>query len=215
MNTSIQHPELNGIVQPSGDLSQSEATLSAWRKLPGRFTFAALLAGLLLLLFSAPAARAQGTPSGCQGSGLGIFLDTPPADSHIGCRINYGVTIFNGGTGPRLFCDASNIVAYVVTPDNISHPLLLGTLITTAWEGGGAHVGRTYLRNGQWDYYSNVVSYVILAPNINPLDGTVRATATDIANILQNDTTSWSTNEQGVNTEVSLPCIHIAVTCTN
>jgi uncharacterized repeat protein (TIGR01451 family) len=218
MNTSIQHPGPNGIVQPSGDSSRSEGTLSAWRKLPGRFTFVALLAGLLLLLFSAPAARAQQVPPGCQGSGLGIFLDAPPTDSHIGCTIWYGVTIFNGGTGPKVYCDASNIVAYVVTPNGVSHPLLLGTLNTTAYESGGTHVGRTYLSNGQWDYYSNVVSYVISAPDLVP-DGMggfmVRATATDIGIILQNDRPSSSTNEQGVNTEVSMPCIHITVSCTN
>jgi uncharacterized repeat protein (TIGR01451 family) len=216
MNTSIQHPGPNGIVQPSGDSSRSEAILSAWRKLPGRFTFVALLAGLFLLLFSAPVAAATlpGTPPGCAGSGLGIFLDTPSGDSHVGCTICYSITIINGGIGPKTFCDASNITAFVVTPDGTNHPINLAALTTAAWEGGGAHPGRTYLSNGQWDYYTNVVCYTILTNNIRS-DGTVRATAQDIAIILQNDTPSASTNEQGVNTEVSLPGLNIAVSCTN
>lgn len=214
MNTSIQHPELKGIVQPSGDSSQSEATLSAWRKLPGRFTFVAVLAGLLLLLFSAPAARAQlpGTPPGCAGSGLGIFLDTPSGDSHVGCTICYSITVLNGGVGSKVYCDASNITAFVVTPDGTNHSIPLATLTTTAWEGGGAHAGRTYLSNGQWDYYTNVACYTIRTNDILS-DGTVRATARDIAIILQNDTPSASTNEQGVNTEVSIPSLKIAVSC--
>ena len=201
MNTSIQNPGPNGIVQPSGDSSRSEATLSAWRKLPGRFTFVALLAGLFLLLFSAPAAAATlpGTPPGCNGSGLGIILYTPSGDSHVGCTICYGVTIYNGfGVGP-VVCDASNITAFIITPDGVT------TNITS-------HLVRTYLTNGQSDYYPNLVCYVIRQQDILP-DGTVRATAHDIGVILQNDTPSASTNEQGVNTEVSLPCIKIAAQC--
>src|ERR1039458_2224187 len=168
MNTSIQHPGPNGIVQPSGDSSRSEAILSAWRKLPGRFTFVALLAGLFLLLFSAPAARAQlpGTPPGCQGSGLGIFLYTPSGDSHVGCTICYGVTIFNGASFGQVVCDASNITAFIITPDGVT------TNITS-------HLYRTYLTNGQNDYYPNLVCYVIRTNDILP-DGTVRATAHDI-----------------------------------
>ena len=196
MNTSIQHPEPNGIVQLSGDSSRNEATLSAWRKPPGRFTFAALLAGLLLLLFSAPAARAQGTPPNCQGSGLGIFLYTPVGDSHVGCTICYSILVFNGGIGP-VVCDASNITASITTPDGVIHPI---TLV------------HTYLSNGQSDFYTNAACYTIRTNDIL-VDGTVRATARDIAIILQNDTPSASTNEQGVNTEVSLPSLKIAVQC--
>jgi uncharacterized repeat protein (TIGR01451 family) len=212
MNTSIQNPEPNGIVQSSGDASQSEATLSAWHKLSGRFTFTALLAGLFLLLFSAPAARAQlpGTPPGCAGSGLGIFLSTPSGDSHIGCTICYSITVLNGGVGPKTFCDASNITAFVVTPDGTSHPIPLATLISSS--ESGTHLGRTYLSNAQWDYYTNVVCYTIRTNDILS-DGTVRATARDIAIILQNDTPSASTNEQGVNTEVSIPGIKIGAQC--
>jgi uncharacterized repeat protein (TIGR01451 family) len=197
MNTSIQLPEPNGIVQPSGDSSRNGATLSAWRKLPGRFTFAGLFAGLLFLLFSAPAARAQGIPPGCTGSGIGITLYTSAPDVHIGDTICYGVTVFNGtGSGP-VVCDASNIVAFIVTPDGVSHPV---TLL------------RTYLSNGQSDYYPNYVCYVVRQQDIRP-DGTVRATATDTAIIYQNDTPSQGGANQGVNTQVSQPCIGISVQC--
>jgi uncharacterized repeat protein (TIGR01451 family) len=216
MNTSIQHSGPNGIVQPSGDSSRSGATLSAWRKLPGRFTFTALLAGLFLLLFRAPATAATlpGTPPGCGGSGLGIALGTPSGDSHVGCPICYSVTVYNGGVGPITYCDASNIVAFIVTPDTNKIFIPLAALTTAAWEGGTAHTGRTLLRNGQYDYYTNVACYYIRTNDIRP-DGTVRATAQDIGIILQNDTPSASTNEQGVNTEVSLPGLNIAVSCTN
>ena len=211
MNTSIQNPGPNGIVQPSGDSSRSGAALSAWRKLPGRFTFAALLAGLFLLLFSAPASRAQplpGTPPGCAGSGLGIFLDTPSGDSHVGCQICYGITVLNGGVGATVYCDASNITATVTTPDNVIHTINL-TNLTSVNTG---LPGRTYLRNGEYDHYTNVVCYTISAANMLP-DGSVRATAQDIAIILQNDTPSASTNEQGVNTQVTQPCVQITAQC--
>src|ERR1035438_9323339 len=66
--------------------------------------------------------------------------------------------------------------------------------------------------NAQWDYYTNVVCYIIRTNDILA-DGTVRATARDIAVILQNDTPSASTNEQGVNTEVSIPGIKIGAQC--
>jgi uncharacterized repeat protein (TIGR01451 family) len=201
MNTSIQHPELNGIVQPSGDSSQSEATLSAWRKLPGRFTFAALLAGLLLLLFSAPAARAQGIPPGCTGAGIGITLFTSASDVHIGDTICYSILVNNGtGVGP-IVCDASNIVASVVTPDGVTHPI---TLV------------RTYLSNAQSDYYPNVICYVVQAANMvsDGLGGMmVRATASDTAIIFQNDKPTPGGANQGVNTEVSQPCIGITAQC--
>ena len=178
MNTSIQHPGPNGIVQPSGDSSRNEAALSAWRKL------AALLAGLLLLLFSVPAARAQGIPPGCTGSGIGITLFTSAPDVHVGDTICYGVLVFNGtGVGP-IVCDASNIVAFIVTPDGVSHPV---TLV------------HTYMVNGQSDYYPSVVCYVVRQQDIRS-DGSVRATASDTATIYQNDTPSQGGANQGVNT---------------
>ena len=76
-----------------------------------------------------------------------------------------------------------------------------------------AHVASYHDGNGQSDYYSNVVSYVVRAQDVRP-DGTVRATASDTGIIHQNDTDSQGGGNQGVNTEVSQPCIQLFVQCT-
>jgi uncharacterized repeat protein (TIGR01451 family) len=125
-----------------------------------------------------------------------LFTDSP--DVHIGDTLNYSITVFNGtGNGP-LVCDATGITAQSTTPDGISHPI---TLV------------RTTLTSAQSDYYSNVVSYVVRAQDVQP-DATVRATASDTGIIHQNDTDSQGGGNQGVNTEVSLPCIQLFVQCT-
>jgi uncharacterized repeat protein (TIGR01451 family) len=204
MNTSIQHPEPNGLVQPSRDSSQSEATLSAWRNPSGPFVWVALLAGLLFLLFSAPSARADRNPPGCLGSGLGISLFTSLPDVHIGDTIYYSVNVFNasfpacdaGATNPAV---AGAIRAWVVTPDGVTNNLTLR---------------RTYLAPGDSDSYPNVVSYVVRTQDIRP-DGSVRATAYDEGDIHQNDTNSRGGGNQGVNTEVNIPCIRITAQCVS
>lgn len=163
-----------------------------------QFSFAALLAGLLMLLFGAQPARAQQVPPGCTGSGLGINLFTSSPDVHIGDTITYSVNVFNGiaGTG-RIVCDAINIRAFIVTPDGLTNFVTLR---------------RTTLHNGESDFYPDVASYVVRAQDLRP-DGSVRATASDVGVILQNDTPSEGGGDQGVNTEVSLPCIQIGVVC--
>ncbi|MCX6921899.1 MAG: hypothetical protein NT154_01580, partial [Verrucomicrobia bacterium] len=107
MNTIIQHLEPNGIVQPSGDSSQREATVSSVRNPSRPFVWVALLAGLLFLLFSAPSVRAQGVPPGCTGSAIGISLFTSAPDAHIGDTLFYSVSVFNGIVGNPTSCDAS------------------------------------------------------------------------------------------------------------
>ena len=154
--------------------------------------------GFILLWGVAPLARAHQSPVGCTGSGLGILLFTDSPDVHIGDTLNYSITVFNGtGTGP-VVCDATSIQAFVVTPDGVSHTI---TLL------------RTNLSNGQSDYYTNVATYVVRAHDVRP-DGTVRATASDTGVIHQNDTDSQGGGNQGVNTEVSLPCIALLVQCS-
>src|ERR1035437_678476 len=148
MNTSIEHPEPNGIVQPSRFSSQSETALSALRSPSAPFVWVTLLAGLLFLLFSAPAARADRTPAGCTGSGLGISLFTSIPDVHIGDTLFYSVLVFNT---PFPACNASEIQAWVVTPDGVTNTV---TLL------------RTTLEPGQSDLYNNVVSYVVRARDI-------------------------------------------------
>lgn len=140
--------------------------------------------------------RATGTP-GCTGSGLGILLFTDATDVHIGDAIDYSITVLNGtGSGP-VVCDASDIKAFVVTPDGVSHSVALV---------------RTRLRSGESDYYTNVVSYVVRTQDIQP-DGTVRTTAVDTGIIRQNDTPSQGGANQGVNTEIKQPCIRITAVC--
>ena len=156
-----------------------------------------MLLALLLSLFGTSQTRAQGVPPGCSGSAIGISLFTSAPDVHIGDTITYSVSVFNGIAGNPTSCDASNIQASITTPDGIVHPI---TLV------------RTYLMHTQSDFYANVVSYVVRAQDIRP-DGTVRATAEDTATIFQNDTPSMGGAFQGVNTEVSQPCIALTVQC--
>jgi hypothetical protein len=157
----------------------------------------ACIAGLFFCLFPTPDARADQNPPGCTGSGLGIFLYTDSPDVHIGDTLNYSITVFNGANVGPIVCNASSIMAFVVTPDGISHPI---TLV------------HTNMVNGQSDYYPSVVSYVVRAQDILP-DGTVNATATDMGVIHQNNVNSEGGGNQGVNTMVSQPCIQIAAQC--
>jgi len=158
----------------------------------------AALAMLLLAIGFPSSALGQQSPPGCTGSALGINLFTSAADVHIGDTIQYSVTVFNGLAGnPQIACDAVNIEAFVVTPDGVSHVVTLR---------------RTTLLNGQFDNYPNVASYTVRAGDILP-DGTVQATATDVGDILQGDTPSRGGGFQGVNTQVSEPCIKLSAIC--
>ncbi len=173
-------------------------TSSAHRPPRGKFLpVAALLAALALLIFGTTQARAQGIPPGCSGSAIGISLFTSAPDVHVGDTLTYSVSVFNGIVGNPTSCDASNIVASLTTPDGVVHPIVLR---------------RTYLMHTQSDFYTNIVSYVARAQDIRP-DGTLRATAEDTATIFQNDTPSTGGANQGVNTEVSLPCVQLLVQC--
>jgi len=133
---------------------------------------------------------------------LGISLFTSLPDVHIGDTIFYSVNVFNA---PFPACDAGEtnpavagaIHAYVVTPDGVTNNLTLR---------------RTYLAPGESDFYTNVVSYVVRAQDIGP-DGTVRATAVDQGDIHQNDVDSTGGGNQGVNTQVNLPCVLITAQC--
>jgi hypothetical protein len=188
MKTTIRNPKPNLHLQPF------PASARPCSKAPSGVV---LLALFVFLLFGLIQARADSRPPGCTGSGLGILLFTDAPDVHVGDTLNYSITVFNGTGGGPIVCDATGIQAFVVTPDLVSHPI---TLV------------RTTLTSGQSDYYSNVVSYVVRAQDIQP-DGTVRATASDTGVIHQNDTDSQGGGNQGVNTEVSQPCIQILVQC--
>ena len=197
MNTSVQHSAPQGILRPSDVSSESEAASSNLRSPGWPFVWMVILAGLLSFSLGTPSARAQGVPPGCSGSAIGISLFTSAADVHIGDTLLYSVSVFNGIVGNPTSCDASNIVAWITTPDGVVHPITLR---------------RTYLMHTQSDFYTNIVSYVARAQDIRP-DGTLRATAEDTATIFQNDTPSMGGANQGVNTEVSQPCIQLLVQC--
>ncbi len=157
-----------------------------------------LVLALALMLLGSTAVTAHESPVGCTGSALGINLFTDSKDVHIGESITYSVTVFNGLPGsPRIACDATGIVAGVVTPDGVTNKL---TLIRTA------------LSQGQSDFYPNIVTYIVRAQDILP-DGTVRATAFDDGDIHQNDTDSRGGGDQGLNSEVIQPCILVNAVC--
>ncbi|MEN9613977.1 MAG: hypothetical protein RLZZ347_284 [Candidatus Parcubacteria bacterium] len=126
---------------------------------------------------------AHRNPVGCSGSGLGISLYTDNPQVHVGDSIIYSVDVFNGtGVGP-VVCDATDIVATLVTPDGVPHPI---TLLRTA------------LANTQLDTYANITTYIVRAIDIKP-DGTLTATAVDTGTIHQNNTDSVGGGFQGLN----------------
>jgi uncharacterized repeat protein (TIGR01451 family) len=199
MNTSTQTPKLSFGPPPSRDSSLAGKKPSATQKPSILIRLVLLLAGIAALLFGSSPAWAQ-SPPGCTGSALGINLFTDAADVHIGDTLHYSATVFNGLPGsPQIACDASDIRAFITTPDGKTNDIT--SLL----------VRRTLL-DGESDFYANVASYVVRAQDIQP-DGTVRATANDIGSIHQNETPSIGGGFQGVNTEVSKPCIQITVQC--
>jgi uncharacterized repeat protein (TIGR01451 family) len=158
-----------------------------------------LMAGLIALFAGISSVHADRLPATCNGSGLGINFFTSIPDVHIGDTVYYSVYVFNGVPGSgQVVCDATAIQAFVVTPDGQTNavPLL-----------------RTALHQGESDFYADVVSYVVRAQDILS-DGTVRATASDEADIHQNDVNSRGNSEQGLNTQVNMPGVLIAALCT-
>ena len=198
MNKSTQHPNPNGIIQSSGDSSRSEPRLSGLLAAPAFHRLSLGLAGLVCLLLAAPAARADRSPTNCAGSALEISLYTSIPDVHIGDTLYYSANVFNGvPNSGRVACDASSIQAWIVTPD------LKSNYIT---------VVRTELTQGEADYYADVVSYVVRAQDIQP-NGTLLASATDTGIIHQNIVNGIGGSSQEVNTEVNIPCVHLAAQC--
>lgn len=171
----------------------------SWLHTASGFTLKSLISAFLVFLLAGPLnLLAHERPPGCTGSALGINLFTDARNVHIGEVIRYSVTVFNGLPGsPEVACDATEIIAGVVTPDGVTNMLTLR---------------RTSLVQGESDFYDNVVSYTVRGQDILP-DGTVRATAFDNGNIHQNDTDSRGGGFQGLNSEVIQPCIQISAVC--
>ena len=202
MNSTNVNRERDTTAPPIAEASNQSEEPRPSHAAGGRWIRVMLVAGLACLLLAAPAARADRSPPGCSGSGLGISLFTSVPDVHIGDTLYYSINVFNaplpacdaGATNPAV---AGAIRAYIITPDGVSNAVVLR---------------RTYLLPGQADFYTNVVSYVVRAQDVRA-DGTVRATAGDEGDIHQNDTNSRGGGEQGVNTEVNLPCIRLTAQC--
>jgi uncharacterized repeat protein (TIGR01451 family) len=198
MDNSTYLPKPNNIAQPWGDSSRSQRELRGLGHAPASRRLMTCLTGLVCLLLATSAARADRSPTNCTGSGLGISLYTSIPDVHIGDTLFYSINVFNGSLGSgAIACDASSITAFIVTPDGVTNNV---TLI------------RTTLTQGQSDFYSNVVSYVVRAQDIQP-SGTLLATARDIGVIHQNIVNSIGGGFQGVNTEVNLPCVLLTAQC--
>ncbi len=164
-------------------------------KWPSRCSWRALLAGLVLVSLGGVTARAV-SPAGCTGSGLGISLYASARDVHIGDPIQYSALVFNT---PFPACDASGIVAGIVTPDGVTNMITLR---------------RTTLLPGESDYYTNVVTYIVRAQDIIQPGGIVRATAFDEGDIHQNEVPSRGGGFQGLNAQVNTPCIQVTAVCT-
>ena len=202
MKAAMRHSEPQVNLPPSADVYPPESHSSTGRALPLFSTLASLLAGLLFLLGPTPSAHADRSPPGCGGSGLGISLFTSVPDVHVGDTIYYSVNIFNTAfpacdAGQTNAADAGAIRAFLVTPDGHTNYLALF---------------RTYLQPGQSDFYPNVIAYTVRQQDILS-DGTVRAIAADDGAIHQNDTLSHGGGNQGVNTEVNLPCVLLSAQC--
>src|SRR5450830_1184041 len=82
---------------------------------------------LLSIVWTTPTFADQ-SPVGCDGSGLGIFLFVDHSQAHIGDTLSYSVTVFNGFASAPIECDASDIIASLVTPDDVTHPITLNGL---------------------------------------------------------------------------------------
>ena len=161
--------------------------------------FAFALSIFLSLLISVILTRpinADQSPVGCTGSGLQISLYSSLTEAHNGDIISFGVKVYNGLNQGPIVCDASDIQASIITPDNETHPI---TLL------------RTTLTNGQQDMYQNVVSYTARAEDVKT-GNIFAATASDTGVIHQNDTNSQGGANEGLNITYLKDTIGISTT---
>ena len=147
------------------------------------------------LLGAAMPAIAQADPPGCLGSGLGIALFVDRSQAHVGDQLNYSVLVYNN---PFPACKASDVAAWIVTPDGVTNSIVLR---------------RTTLRPGESDTYNNVASYTVRTEDLE--QGIAIARAFDVGKIHQSDVLSDGMASQTVNTLIMLPCIAITAECTD
>ncbi|MCL5097740.1 MAG: hypothetical protein M1608_09480 [Candidatus Omnitrophica bacterium] len=134
-------------------------------------------------------------PPGCAGSGLGIALFVDKTQAHVGDTLKYSALVYDY---PFPACKASEVQAWVVTPDGVTNQIKLV---------------RTVLNPGVSDYYENIATYVVRAQDV--VGGVVKGKAVDIAKIHQNVTLSDGEAEQTVNTVIVTPCIDITAACND
>jgi uncharacterized repeat protein (TIGR01451 family) len=147
------------------------------------------------LLGAALPATAQPDPPGCLGSGLGIALFVDRSQAHVGDQLNYSVLVYNN---PFPACKASEVAAWIVTPDGVTNSIALR---------------RTTLRPGESDTYNNVASYTVRIEDLE--QGIAIARAYNVGKIHQSDVLSDGMASQMVNTLIMLPCIAITAECTD
>jgi len=149
---------------------------------------------LLLLVVWVNPVFAHRSPETCSGSGLQINLYTDKPQVRIGDVISYSVDIFNGTSAVPISCDATDITAFIITPDGITHPI---TLV------------RTSLSNLELDSYLDVVTYIARSEDVQS-DDSLKASAGNSGIIHQNDINSTGGGDQQVNTTIIIPAtLHI------
>lgn len=137
---------------------------------------------LTFLVMGVNSISAHSSPENCTGSGLGIALYADSTQVHVGETVLLSVDVFNGGVAGPIVCDVSNVEAFLVTPDGISHSITLT---------------RTALSNADMNHYANVVGYVVRTQDIQ--GGILRVTARDTGIVHQNDTDSQGGGNQSIN----------------
>ena len=187
MNASLQYVMPKKINQPFIELTSYQATKPVFRRSLVISGFIVSLVIAFILLIGASVTRAERMPADCSGSGLNISLFADKTTAHAGDTIYYSITVFNGvtGIGP-IVCDASNIQAFIITPDGVTNTVALS---------------RTTLHQGDSDSYANAASYVVRSQDVRA-DGTVITAAKNSGTIHQNDTDSSGGGFQEVSAEI-------------
>ena len=168
MKIQQKNHEQNRIVDCGNDTRTPELRHSLRRKPKSISALLLALVTGLFVLFSTTLRAAEGIPPGCSAD-IQISLHGDMGVARIGDTIRYDVNIMNGHQTPRIVgCQATNIHAWVTTPDGVVHPM---TLL------------RTTLNDLEYDSYPSVVSYIIRAIDVKP-NGRVEAVANVTAAIM-------------------------------
>lgn len=199
MKIQQKNHEQNRIVDCGNDTRTPELRHSLRRKPKSISALLLALVTGLFVLFSTTLRAAEGIPPGCSAD-IQISLHGDMGVARIGDTIRYDVNIMNGHQTPRIVgCQATNIHAWVTTPDGVVHPM---TLL------------RTTLNDLEYDSYPSVVSYIIRAIDVKP-NGRVESVANVTAAIMVDAGAPLQGGAfQPDSTMVTLPCIGLTASCT-